>query len=109
MYEYLATVIRVVDGDTVDCRIDLGWNVFVEGKVRLLGINAPEMRTPEGPISKAFLERLMPVGNIFLLRSVKDRKEKYGRYLGVFYKVGPDQSVNDEMVASGMAVRYKID
>jgi len=105
MYEYKATVIKVVDGDTCDCRIDLGFKASIEMRFRLTGINAPEMQTPEGAKSKARLLELMPLGSDVTVRSAKDKQEKFGRYLGTFYD--PDgHDINARMVLEGFAIPF---
>jgi micrococcal nuclease len=91
MYEYAAVVTRVVDGDTVDARVDLGFGISFTERFRLSGINAPETRTRDktekvaGLRSKDFLERALGMGFIrrpqMMVRTSKDRKGKYGRYL----------------------------
>ena len=94
MYEYHAKVKRVVDGDTVDVDVDLGWNVVIRGssgRIRLFGVDTPESRTRDktekkfGLLAKKFVEAFMPVGTKVILRT--HEKGKYGRYLGDF-KVG---------------------
>lgn len=108
-YTYTATIRSITDGDTVRCDIDLGFNVVLMNRaVRLAGINAPEMRTPEGVAAREYLLSLLPVGSSCTLVSVKDHLEKYGRILGVFYWGDPAvvTSVNDEMIDGGHAVAY---
>lgn len=103
MYEYRMTVLRVVDGDTIHAEVDLGCDIHVDLILRLARINAPEMSTPEGPYAKTYLESLLTPGPV-LLRTIKDRREKFGRYLAELF-VG-DINVNDEMVNTGHAVPY---
>lgn len=100
--------IRVVDGDTIDVDVDLGFHVRMAMKIRLLGINAPEMSTPAGKPAKEYLTSLVGSGPL-RLRTFKDRTEKYGRYLGELWREesptsGP--SINDVMIADGHAVPY---
>lgn len=88
MYDYMATLVRVVDGDTVDCDIDLGFGVWLKNqRIRLYGINAPETRTKDLEEKKAGLAaklRLIAlISDKFVLTSVKDKKGKYGRILGI--------------------------
>lgn len=114
MYQYRATVRSVTDGDTIRADIDLGFNMVMRNAViRLSGINAPETKTPEGRVAKTYLTERLPVGTELLLVSHKDETEKYGRILGTIYigkalVTGPvaDNSVNEEMLAKGMAVPY---
>ena len=84
----MATLVRVVDGDTVDCDIDLGFGVWLKNqRIRLYGINAPETRTKDLEEKKAGLAaklRLVAlVSDKFVLTSVKDKRGKYGRILGI--------------------------
>lgn len=82
VFERQATVGRVVDGDTLHLAVDLGCDVDLAMTVRLYGLNTPELPTPEGVAAKAFVtEWVTEHGPVFALRTVKDRKEKYGRYL----------------------------
>lgn len=105
MYEYRASIIRIVDGDTVHADVDLGCDVHEMLTIRLYGINAPEMGTPEGPPAKDHLEGLIPVGSSLTLHTVKDKREKYGRYLGTFIR-DDGVDVNASMVADQFAVAY---
>lgn len=101
MFEYQATVVRVVDGDTAHVKIDLGCDTFLQTTVRFFGINAPEKNTWEGKVSKAFLEDVLPVGQAIVLQTIKDKREKYGRYLGVLFKDGVN--INNLLVEAGHA------
>jgi micrococcal nuclease len=103
MYEYKAKIIRVIDGDTIDAEVDLGFNIKMVMKIRLAGINAPEMNTQEGKRTKDALLTLIEGENVTLL-SIKDKQEKYGRYLGVIVK--DNKNVNEWLVEQNMAVRY---
>jgi micrococcal nuclease len=113
MYEYRATVVSVVDGDTVKLDIDLGFNVTLHGtSVRLMGINAPETTTAEGRVAKTYLTELIPPGTSLVLKSYKDKTEKYGRILGTLlineslgHKIAGG-SINTEMLSKGYAVSY---
>ena len=105
-YTYRATILRVVDGDTCHVEIDLGLDVRVRTTLRLAGINAPELPTDAGKAAKVFLDTLLASGEV-LVRTVKDRREKYGRYLGTLYVYpaeGPALDANATMVSSGHAV-----
>ena len=101
-YKYRAEVVRVVDGDTVDATVDLGFNLKLSARFRLLGINAPEKNTREGKESLARLAVLLPVGSSVVVQTTKDKKEKFGRYLGTFLLNG--KSVNQQLVDEGFAV-----
>jgi endonuclease YncB( thermonuclease family) len=109
MYEYTAQVIRVVDGDTLHAEVDLGCDVRIALTIRLARLNAPEMRTPQGPPAKAFTEAWVAAhGSAVILRTIKDRREKYGRYLAeVLSGVGSDAlSLNQALLDGGFAVPY---
>lgn len=81
MYEYKAEVKKVVDADTVDLVIDLGFNIKVQKRVRVLGIDAPEVRTDEGKEAKQFVESYLQVGAEVIVRTERDKNDKYGRFL----------------------------
>lgn len=106
MYEYAATVLRVVDGDTVHLEVDLGLDQSRRLSVRLYGINAPEMATKEGKEARQHLTFLLfgVDGPRVTVRTYKDRTEKYGRFLATLLKDGVD--VNHRMVEDGHAVVY---
>lgn len=116
MYEYDCIINRVIDGDTVDVHIDLGFGVWLKNeRVRLEGIDAPEVRTRDleekerGLSSKAFVERTLPVGSKQRLKSV-GFNGKYGRILGTFilYDSLEDRWTNlsEMLLAQGLAVPY---
>lgn len=107
MYEYRAKVIRVVDGDTVEVDVDLGFQIHTKMMLRLYGINAPEMKGPSrvaGQAAKMFLQDLIQQYNgVLKIRTLQDEQEKYGRYLA--YLVFPDEAIaNTVMVQTGHAV-----
>jgi micrococcal nuclease len=84
MYEYRATVLRVLDGDTVELLVDLGFKVHTRQVVRLEGVDAPKLEqiggNPAGHAAKRWLEDRV-LGMPVHVRTIKDRTEKYGRYL----------------------------
>lgn len=90
MYEYNAKVLRIVDGDTLDVDIDLGFGVWIhKERIRLEGIDTPESRTRDleekkfGLLSKEYVRNLLPVGSIVkLVCKSYDSKGKFGRILG---------------------------
>jgi len=93
MYEYHCTIERIVDGDTVDCSIDLGFNVVLSNqRIRLFNIDAPEVRTRDleekerGLSAAKFVEQLLPVGSkqVLLSRKYYGELGKYGRIIGDF-------------------------
>lgn len=115
MYEYNCTIKRVVDGDTVDIDIDLGFDVVLSNqRVRLYGIDTPESRTRDlvekkyGKAASRFLEKSLEKGA--RIKTRKDAKGKYGRILGEFivYDAETDsyRSVNQIMIDKHLAVEY---
>lgn len=100
---YRAEVVHIVDGDTVDLNVDLGFKVWVRERFRLARIDAPERRDREAWLrSKQWLEAQLPVGSTCLVRS--RRMGKYGRWLGEIWKDG--RCLNDEMLELGLAKAY---
>ena len=87
MYEYHATVLRVVDGDTIDLDVDLGFHIHVQQRVRLAGINAPEHGTKAGDAATKFLHeqlfgmRSTPFQEVVIRSTKPPKTEKYGRWL----------------------------
>ena len=111
MYEYGCKVTRVVDGDTVDVILDLGFSILHKCRVRLYGIDTPESRTRNkdekirGKLASAFLKNAIKKGKKVTLRSkLKDSKGKYGRVLGEI--VVDEININQSMIINHMAVRY---
>jgi len=114
--EYKAKVLRVVDGDTVDVDIDLGFGIWMHReRVRMMGIDTPESRTRDkvekafGLASKARLKELLPIGSITVLKteidkSGEDKKGKFGRILGDFIVDG--KRATDILIEEGHAVAY---
>jgi len=107
MYEYRAFVRKVYDGDTITVDIDLGFDVVLRGqKIRLLGINAPEVRGDErkkGLASRDFLRE--KIGNKWVkIKTQKDKKGKYGRWLGEVWL--EDCCVNSLLIEEGFAKKY---
>lgn len=106
MYEYAATLIRVVDADTFDMNIDLGFYTHVYDRVRLFGVNAPERFTPEGRIATAFVKSWFSLNPIFVLRTHKgDLTDKYGRWVAeVVTREGI--SLSAAMIEEGLGVPF---
>ena len=109
MYEYSATLIKIVDGDTVDVLIDLGFNTTKKERVRLLGIDTPESATKDlaekklGLEAKEYITQWFVKNTPFRLQTTKD--DKYGRILGVF--TGLDgKTLNTRLVDEGYAWAY---
>jgi|TARA_R110000851_G_scaffold112533_1_gene236688 micrococcal nuclease len=107
MYEYSAEVKKVYDGDTITVDFDLGFGIILrKQKIRLLGINTPEVRgesRDQGLISRDRLrERIL--GKTVTIKTSRDKKGKYGRWLGeVFIK---DENINQWLLNEGLAVVY---
>lgn len=102
LYTYRVALYRVVDGDTLEVTLDLGFSTFRKEKVRLARINAPEMKTEAGPVSKSHLSGLLD--GVLTVQTKKDEKDRYGRYIAEVWVEGVN--VNDLMVADKAAV-YK--
>lgn len=81
MYQYRARLERVVDGDTLDLFVDLGFQIWVHQRLRVLGIDAPERFAPGGREATAFLTELIPAGSIVTIDTQKTVSDKYGRWL----------------------------
>ena len=115
MYEYRAIVKKIYDGDTITVDIDLGFGIWLNKQsIRFWGIDTPEIRgeeRPEGLIAKGMLMKWIPVGTEITLRTHKDKKGKYGRWLGEILvadsaKRGSFISINERLVEGGYAKRY---
>jgi micrococcal nuclease len=114
MYEYyVRKVENVVDGDTIDVLIDLGFDILFQSRVRLAGIDTPESRTKDkaekalGLESKEYLKkRIMAAKNVVIKTEKMDSSEKYGRILGWIYLDGEGNSLNTEMIEKGYAWGY---
>lgn len=105
-FTYAGTVLRVVDGDTVDVELDLGCTVRVRVPVRLEGIDAPERGTSAGTAATAYLRALLPAGQAVTVQTRKT--EKYGRRLAVIQlDDGDPASVNERLVRDGHATPYQ--
>jgi len=109
VYEYKATIIRVVDGDTVDVDIDLGFDCWVRNqRIRLFGIDTPECRTrnkqekAHGLLAKAYVQKALKLGGVYALRTKE--KGKFGRYLGEI-KVWRT-TINKLLIKEKLAVAY---
>lgn len=115
MYEYRCEVVKIIDGDTVDVDIDLGFGVWMRNeRVRLYGIDTPESRTrdPEekkyGLAAKEFLTNMLNDPKGIVLKTHKDAEGKFGRILGELWRISDfaDQSINEYMVDKHHAVPY---
>jgi micrococcal nuclease len=114
MYEYyVRKVENVVDGDTIDVLIDLGFDILFQSRVRLAGIDTPESRTSDkaekvlGLESKEYLKKYLKDAKSVVIKTEKmDSSEKYGRILGWVYINGDTESLNDKMINDGYAWGY---
>jgi micrococcal nuclease len=107
MYTYSAEIVRVIDGDTVDLNIDLGFHIKMLRRARLLMINAPEKNTDLGRISKEFLSKTLPEGSLVTIKTQLDKNDKYGRVLVEIFVPDEILSVNKIMLDAGHAEHYK--
>ena len=115
MYEYKCKVKRVVDGDTMDVILDLGFSVHHAVRVRMAGIDTPESRTRDkdekarGKLSKAFLKESIKGKKIILKTKIKDAKGKFGRVIAEVwaeFEEGSLRNINELMIKECYAVKY---
>jgi micrococcal nuclease len=114
MYEYyVKKVENVVDGDTIDVVIDLGFDILFASRVRLAGIDTPESRTKDlkekklGIESKEYLKKYLKDAKTVVIKTEKmNSSEKFGRILGWVYINGDTESLNDKMINDGYAWGY---
>ena len=114
MFEYyVKKVSKVVDGDTIDVDIDLGFDISFSSRVRLAGIDTPESRTSDklekslGLESKTYLKNAIEAAKTVVIKTEKmDSSEKYGRILGWVFLDGSDVSINQKMIDDGYAWGY---
>lgn len=110
MFEYKCTIERVVDGDTVDAMIDLGFGIYHRARIRLASIDCPETRTTDlmekaaGLLAKRFLTYHLGQASQVTIKTSKDGVGKYGRILGTIYADGDD--LNWLLVSNHLAVPY---
>ena len=117
MYEYKAVILRVIDGDTVDVDIDLGFDVCLKKqRIRLYGVDTPESRTRDleekmyGNAAKEFVQSFLPVGTNQTLITKLDDRGKFGRILGEFKvynsKLDGQTTINQMLIDEHHAVAY---
>lgn len=111
MYEYKSKVVKIIDGDTIDVDIDLGFDVVLsKQRIRLYGIDTPEYRTKDkiekfyGKLSADFLKKNCPKGSYITLKTHLDKKGKFGRILGEIIVDG--NNLNQQMIEENLAVEY---
>jgi micrococcal nuclease len=108
-YEYDAKVMRVVDGDTVDVEIDLGFDLTIQQRVRVFGINCPEIHSTDrdektrGESAAAFTRQFLPEGSPVVLRTHKAGNEKFGRFLAEIHTQG-GRDLGKALIAAGHAL-----
>lgn len=113
LYWYVATCTRVVDGDTLDLDFDLGMNVHVKERIRLFGVDTPEVygvkkESEEYALGKKASNRVKELveGKEVWVNTKKDKKGKYGRYLAIVFfedEEGNNQSLSELLVKEGLA------
>ena len=114
MFEYrIKQVTKIVDGDTIDVDIDLGFSISYAQRLRLAGIDTPESRTLDklekslGVESKDYLKSKFKDAKVIVVKTEKpDSTEKYGRILGWIYIDGNTKSINEQMIEDGYAWGY---
>jgi micrococcal nuclease len=113
LYWYRGSVVKIIDGDTLDIDIDLGFDIWHSIRVRLNGLNAPETRTSSveekeaGLRSKEFVKTWLDNrGYKVLLHTIKDGTEKYGRILAEVYDSTGYDNLNNDLIKEGFAVPY---
>jgi micrococcal nuclease len=111
MYQYkIKKINKIIDGDTVDVDIDLGFGITYSQRVRLKDINAPEIRTlnteekAKGLAAKEWLQKELSREGEWIIETTKE--DKYGRILGTLYLVGDPVTVNERMLNEGVAEPY---
>jgi micrococcal nuclease len=115
MYHYKAKVEKVVDGDTFDVVIDLGFKITTNQRIRMSGINTPETYNvkkdseeyQKGMASKMFMEQRLAANNYEIELETEKTTEKYGRYLGTVKLADSAVTLNDELVQKGFAAYKK--
>ena len=110
--EYSAKLLRVVDGDTADAMVDLGFNVWIKNRIRFHGVDAWESRTRDkeekvkGLAAKSYVKNLLENSDEGKFKIVSHGVGKYGRCLGELFVKGQDTSVNELLKENGHAYEY---
>ena len=132
MYQYNAVIKKVVDGDTIEIDIDLGLSSWVHNeKIRLYGIDTPEVygvkkgsaEWERGNLASEFVKKYLVENNQVIIETIKDKKEKYGRYLALIFiqidqsiltglteirSIGDFYCLNDILIGKGLAKKYML-
>jgi len=110
-YSYrVKSIKKIIDGDTFDCIMDLGFDVLLEARVRMMGIDTPESRTRDleekkfGLLAKEYLTEKLATEDLIVTTEVDNEKGKFGRILGWVWANGVN--VNKQMIDENMAVAY---
>ena len=110
-YSYrVKSIKKIIDGDTFDCILDLGFDVLLEARVRMMGIDTPESRTRDlvekkfGLLAKEYLTMKLEAEDIIVRTEVDNEKGKFGRILGWVW--ADDVNINQQMIDENMAVAY---
>lgn len=109
MYEYKAKLIKVVDGDTVDLNVDLGFYIFIQTRFRMAGINTPERGKPGWNEAKQFVIQWFSEHNgECTIKTLKPLQDKYGRYLAYIFadELYPNGTLNRLLIEANLAVEY---
>lgn len=118
-YVYEAKVLSVHDGDTISVEIDLGFQLKFTDKIRFYGINAPELKikdennksviNPKGMVTLGVVNDFLKAGDVIIIETVKDKKEKYGRYLANIYVLKNNEQIflNQYLLDKGLATVMK--
>lgn len=111
MYQYNAKLLNVVDGDTLDMDVDMGFNVRIKQRLRLMGINTAELNSTD-PVqnglalrAKEFVENNLSIGNSYVIHTYKD--DKYGRLLAIIHLDASMASINSMLIEKGLAEVYR--
>ena len=112
VYNYKCTLVKVVDGDTIDVDIDLGFDVWIHSRIRFYGVDTWECRTRDleekekGLAAKAYVKNLLENSDDGKFSIISHGTGKYGRVLGEIFVKGHDTSVNDLLKENGHAYEY---
>lgn len=115
MYEYKARVVRVVDGDTIDVDIDHGFGIISRKRLRLFGVDAPEMwgvkkeseEYTKGLDAKVWLEGMIG-GKRVIIQTHKDRTGKFGRYLAKVFLPSNGSDIGEDVVAEMVSAGHAV-